>query len=395
MDIHLFKQSPSGQIVQTPNNYHALVPNPLPPNQLPFDMALITLMADAERALGELAGLGHLIPNPDFLIIPYTRLEAVTSSRIEGTQASLSELFYYEAAPEKPKASDDLAEVLSYLSALNYGVERLKTLPLSLRLVRELHERLTSNTRGGTPDLTPGEFRRSQNWIGPSGCNLNNATYVPPPPDELMGCLGTWELFLHERNAVPLLIQCALMHYQFEAIHPFLDGNGRVGRLLITLFLCEREALPYPLLYLSAYFEQHRSEYYERLLAVSSRGDWTGWLEFFMRGVLTQSKHATESAKRIIRQREDYRRILQENRASANLLRVVDFIFTNPYLNIRQVANELHISFNTAHAAVMTLEEADILQEITGQQRNRVYAARQLLNLLIENEPIYTPKNDS
>ncbi|HVU10191.1 MAG TPA: Fic/DOC family N-terminal domain-containing protein, partial [Phototrophicaceae bacterium] len=246
MDIKAFQKSPSGRVIRTTNGYDAFVPNPLPP-PISFDMDLVHLVSEAERAIGKLAGVGHTIPNPDFLIIPYTRLEAVTSSRIEGTQASLSELFYFEAALEHPRPSNDLQEVINYLNALNYGLERLKSLPLSLRLVREIHEQLMTGVRGGTPNMTPGEFRRSQNWIGPAGCNLNEATFVPCPSDQLIQILGEWELFLHDREKFPVLIQCALMHYQFETIHPFLDGNGRVGRLMITLFLCEREVLPSPL----------------------------------------------------------------------------------------------------------------------------------------------------
>lgn len=391
MDIEKFQDSPSGRLIRTAHGYHAYIPNPLPPKLAFHDMHFIRLMTEAERSLGRLAGLGHLVPNPDFLVIPYTRLEAVASSRIEGTQASLSELFYFEAAHEKPRMKDDVVEVANYLAALNYGLARLEALPLSLRLVREIHRILMSDVRGGTPDKTPGEFRRSQNWIGPSGSNLMGARFVPPPSDELQTVLGDWEKFLHQRDTVPLLMQCALMHYQFETIHPFLDGNGRVGRLLINLFLCERKALPYPLLYLSSYFEQYRDEYYQRLLAVSQDGDWIGWLSFFFRGVIAQSQHAIESAKRIVDQREQYRQLLQANKASASILNLLDQIFINPYLSIQQAAEKLNISFNTAKNSLLYLEEIDIVDEITGQKRNRIYVARKLLQLLIENEPVFEP----
>ncbi|MBI5961029.1 MAG: Fic family protein [Chloroflexi bacterium] len=391
MNVEAFKNSPTGTVVRTPTRYDAFIPNPLPPQLEPIEMSLFRLSSEAERALGQLGGIGYLVPNPDFLVIPYINLEAVASSRIEGTQASLSELFYFEAATEKPPVSNDITEVRNYVFALSYGLERLKTLPLSLRLVREIHEHLMVGTRGGTPDRTPGEFRRSQNWIGPAGCNLNDATFVPPPPDELMRVLGEWEIFLHDRQTLPLLIQCALIHYQFETIHPFLDGNGRVGRLLITLFLCERKALPHPLLYLSAFFEKYRDEYYDHLLGVSRDGDWKSWLEFFLRGIIVQSEHAILSAKRIIDQREQYRQKLQSEKASASVLALLDLIFTSPYLTTQQVGTKLNVVFRTAQLAIEKLERAGILEEITGHQRNRVYFARQLLELLAENEPIYRP----
>lgn len=391
MDIERFAQSPAGLVVHTPNRYAAFVPNPLPPELEPISLDLLKLVSEAERALGRLSGIGYLVPNPDFLVIPYTRLEALASSRIEGTQASLSELFYFEAASDRPAPSDDILEVRNHITALNYGIERLKTLPLSLRLVREIHQKLMDDARGGTPDKTPGEFRRSQNWIGPPGCTLSEATFVPPPPDRLPEALGAWEKFSHVHDRLPLLIQCALIHYQFEAIHPFLDGNGRVGRLLITLFLCERGALPDPLLYLSAFFERHRQEYYERLLAVSRDGAWHAWLEFFLRGVIEQSAHAIDSARRIVDQRERYRQALHSRRASASVLSLLDLVFVSPYLTAQKVSAQLDISFNTAHTAIKKLVISGILEEVTGQQRNRVYVAHDLLHLFSENEPPHRP----
>jgi len=392
VNIAAFQNSPSGRLSKTRQGYYAYVPNPLPPQLDSFDLEFLRVLDDAGRAVGELAGSGRMVPNPNFLIIPYTRLEAVKSSQIEGTQASLSELFFFEAASDYAKPTEDVQEVINYLNALNYGLQRLETLPLSLRLVGELHEKLMDGVRGGAPNMTPGEFRRSQNWIGQAGCTLNDATYVPPPVDQLMQVLGQWELFLHDRTSLPVLLQCALMHYQFEAIHPFLDGNGRVGRLMITLFLCERGVLPLPLLYLSAFFEEHRQEYYERLLAVSQRGDWIGWIKFFLRGVTVQSNHASESARKLIQQREDYRATLQAQNATASTLRVLDLVFTHLYLTVKQIENALHISFGAAQKAVDSLQANGIVEEITGQKRNRVFAARQLLKLLDENEPLYQPK---
>ncbi len=396
MDIDVFSKSSTGQLILVPRgdaSYHAFVPNPLPKSIGDMDLTanIQNLLSKASMALGRLGGIGYLVPNPDFLVIPYTRLEAVASSRIEGTQTSLSELFYFEAANERPPRVNDITEVRNYLNALYYGLDRLNSLPLSLRLVREIHERLMTDVRGGTPDRTPGEFRKSQNWIAPAGYSLNEAKYVPPPPDELMRVLGDWEKFLHEAE-MPVLLECAMMHYQFETIHPFLDGNGRVGRLLITLLLCARKALPYPLLYLSDYFEKNRAEYYDRLLAVSRDGDWHGWLRFFLQGVINQSNHAIESAKRIIDQREQYRQILQNEKVSSTVLALLDYVFTMPYLNARQVSEKLSITFPTAQNAIDQLENLKILEEVTGKRRNRIYVARQLLQSLVENEPIYSPK---
>ena len=386
MDQDAFQNSSSGRIVRTMDGYDTFIPNP-PPTDITFNTSFIRLVIEAERALGRLVRIGSDVSDHNLLVIPYTHLEAVTSTRIEGTQASLSEVLEFEATPSPASPSHDLREVLNYLDALNYGLDRLQSLPLSLRLVREIHERLMSGVRGGSPGMTPGEFRRSQNWIGPAGCTLSEATYVPPPPgDPLNHVLKEWENFINEREILPELLQCGMMHYQFEAIHPFHDGNGRTGRLLIIQFLCERGVLPKPLLYLSAFFERYRNEYYERLLKVSQVGDWDGWLRFFLRGVVTQSNQASDLAKRIIELRESYRKKLHEKRMSSSVLRLLDYVFAHPYFNLKQVSDTLNISFNTAQSAVLVLEKEGIVREITGQKRNRVYATRQLIDLLNENE---------
>ena len=274
----------------------------------------------------------------------------------------------------------DVLEVVNYVKAMDYGLKRLKELPICLRLMREIHAILMKNVRG--QHLTPGEFRRSQNWIGPAGCNLNDAKYVPPPVHEMHEALGNFEKFLHERESLSGLMQCALIHYQFEAIHPFLDGNGRIGRLLITLFLCEREFLHYPMLYLSAFFDKYRDEYYERLLSVSQKGEWEEWIGFFLRAIIVQSKDAAENSKAILGLLENYRGRIQEKRTSIYVTKLLDELFKNPYISIPRAATKVNTSFHTAKAAIEKLKKVNILVEITDKQRGKVYCAKELLNLL-------------
>ncbi|MGI9215170.1 MAG: Fic family protein, partial [Gammaproteobacteria bacterium] len=271
MDI---QQSPAGQIVKSPKGYNAFVPYSLPP-KLEWDNAVVNSLSRADFLLGKLAREGSKLPNPHLLIRPFITREAVLSSKIEGTQATLGEILAANAGANVKQNPADLQEVQNYIKALDYGLGRLAELPLSLRLIKEIHEHLMQGVRGSY--ATPGEFRRNQNWIGSPGCTLNTAKFVPPPPDNLMDCLGGLENFLHDRS-LPPLIHIALCHYQFEAIHPFLDGNGRVGRLLIMLLLVEQRMLPSPLLYLSAFFEATRDEYYKQLYNVSSKGTWHEWL---------------------------------------------------------------------------------------------------------------------
>src|SRR5207249_8689579 len=289
------KSRPHGRKIRSPGGYPSHVLVPLPPS-IRWDAALAAKLSEADRAIGRLAGEGRRLPNPHLLIRPFVRREAVLSSRIEGTQATLGELLAAEAGAAVERSPADLREVGNYVVALEYGVERLGALPLSLRLVRELHERLMRGVRGDA--ATPGEFRRSQNWIGPPGSTLSDASFVPPPPELLMDCLGAWEKFLHD-DTQPPLVHAALAHSQFEAIHPFLDGNGRVGRLLITLLLIAKGVLPSPLLYLSAWFEMTRPEYYARLSGVTERGEWEEWLGYFLAGVAGQAEDALDRIRRI------------------------------------------------------------------------------------------------
>ncbi|MHB8760081.1 MAG: Fic family protein, partial [Thiobacillus sp.] len=290
-----FADKPSGRLVNAPQGYLAFVPNPLPP-PVTFDMSLALALSRADAALSELSGLGGQLPNPHLLISPYIKREAVLSSRIEGTKASLSDLLIdeIEDGHAKPAGSDDIKEIRNYIHALEFGVQRLQTLPLSLRLIREIHAKLMEGVRGER--ATPGEFRRSQNWIGPAGSTPMTAAFVPPPVEELMTCLGDWENFLHLQDVIPDLVQCAMMHVQFETIHPFLDGNGRVGRLLITFFLMQRGRLSEPLLYLSAFIDAHKGDYYDLLQRVRTHGDWESWIRFFLQGVTEIATEAGQQA---------------------------------------------------------------------------------------------------
>jgi len=377
-----FRSSSAGKVIQTPQGYAAFIPAPLPP-LLVYDDELVLALSRADAALSELSGLGRHLPNPHLLIAPYVRREAVLSSRIEGTKASLSDLLLdeMENAAWVPREEGDVREVRNYVVALEYGIKRLRDLPLSLRLVRELHARLMKGVRGER--ATPGEFRRSQNWIGPSGSTPATAPYVPPPPEHMQEALADWERFLHEREKLPDLIQCALMHEQFEAIHPFLDGNGRVGRLLITLFLIERGRLSQPLLYLSAYIEAHRQDYYDLLQRVRTDGDWIGWLRFFITGVTETAGEAVRHAGRLMDLREKFRARLRDKPKALALL---DQLFINPYMTVARAERILKVSNPTARQAVMLLQKNGMLDEISGRAWGRLYLAKPILRA-IENPP--------
>lgn len=318
--------------------------------------------------------------NPHLLIRPFVRREAVLSSRIEGTQATLGELLADEAGALVERAPDDLKEVRNYVVALEEGVASLEKLPLSLRLVRKLHHSLMKGVRGDS--AAPGEFRRIQNWIGPRGATVATARFVPPPPNELAPLLDAWEKFLHQRD-LPALTQAALLHYQFEAIHPFIDGNGRVGRLLIALFLIEREILPSPLLYLSAFFEATRRDYYDLLTAVSQRGEWGPWLLYFLRGIGHQAKDALGRVERINALRETWRRRLA-SRQTRTVMALLDRITANPFVTVNGAAKDLQVAFTTAQRAIDALVAHRILRQTDDARRGRVYVAQALLNILDE-----------
>jgi len=341
---------------------------------------LVRAMSEADRLVGQLAGEGRSLPNPHLLMRPFVAQEAVLSSRIEGTQATLGELLAVDAGAAVERSPDDLREVGNYVAALQHGMARLDTLPLSLRLIRELHEKLMRGVRGD--HATPGQFRRSQNWIGPPGCTLNQASFVPPPVDQLMDCLGQWEDFLHDRS-LPPLIQVGMLHYQFEAIHPFLDGNGRVGRLLIPLFLIERGILPTPLLYISAFFDATRRDYYDRLAAVSHEAAWGGWLEYFLNGVARMSADAFRRAERVNGLLAVWRAEVAGG-ASRTAPMLVDLLAGNPFWTIKRAAARLDVAYTTAQRAIEKLLSLGVLEQTGDAQRGRVYCARQLMAILDE-----------
>lgn len=366
----------AGRLVQTQDSAWSFVPAPLPP-RIEYDGELVLALSQADAALAELSALGRQLPNPHLLIQPYMGREAVLSSRIEGTQASLSDIFLDEMQDESHSGENDVREVRNYIRALENGIERLRDLPLSLRLVRELHMELMAGVRGFQKQ--PGEFRASQNFIGLPGCTLQTASFVPPTVPEMHAALHEWELFLHRRDEFPDLIQCALMHVQFETIHPFLDGNGRIGRLLITLFLIERGRLSQPLLYLSAFIEAHKADYYSLLQRTRTHCEWRPWLVFFLNGVRTIAQDAARQAKELFDLREAYRQHLARH---TNALTLLDALFLNPYLTARRAARILEKSDPTARLAISLLEEHGVLEEVSGREWGRFYVARPILEAI-------------
>lgn len=390
MDPKDFASDRAGRVVKTLSGYWAFIPAPLPPD-ITYDPALALLLSQADAALSELSGLGRYLPNPDLLIAPYVKREAVASSRIEGTQADLSDLLLDEIQPQRTPPGSDVKEVRNYVAALNRGIRRLDKLPLAGRLVRDLHEVLMQDVRG--QERAPGEFRRSQNWIGSPGCTLIEATYVPPPHDpEMHECLKHWERFVNERGRMPELVQCALIHEHFEAIHPFLDGNGRIGRLLITLFLIERGRLSQPLLYLSSYIEQHKADYYALLQRIRAHGDWSSWLRYFLAAIRDTSRSAIEQSQSILKLRERYRQKLRKEHRALALL---DELFINPYTTAARAADKLGVSPPTASKTIRVLEKIGMLREVTGREWARVWVARPILKAVGTPGPIRTAAEPS
>jgi len=362
----------AGRYVTQAAGYRAFQPAPLPPKP-PLELTgeLQRLLSAADRALGRLDGSVLTLPNPDLFVLMYVRKEAVLSSQIEGTQSSLQDLLSAEAQIFDESTPRDVDEVINYVAAMKHGLARLAELPVSVRLIREIHAKLMQGVRGGR--LTPGELRTSQNWIGPAGCTLATATFVPPPQHDVPQALGDLENFLHRADDLPPLVKIGLAHVQFETIHPFLDGNGRVGRLLITFLLTERQVLHKPVLYLSHYFKRHRQAYYEHLQAVRDRGEWESWLAFFLRGVVEVAHEATETARRILQLREQHRVAITEHlgRAAGSGHRVLESLFDRPIVTVAEVQGITGTTYAAANQLVGRLVQIGILHEMTGYARNR------------------------
>ncbi|WP_164820750.1 Fic family protein [Sinorhizobium meliloti] len=358
----------------------AFVPPPLPPNPPLEITGLLTRLSAAERALGRLDGVSILLPNKELFLYMYVRKEAVLSSQIEGTQSTLSDLLRFETEAISGEPVDDIREVSNYVDAMMFGLERMRQLPLSLRLIREMHQRLLDSGRGGR--RSPGEFRTSQNWIG--GTRPGNAMFVPPPANEVMTCLGDWERFIHEETpSIPPLIKAGLIHVQFETIHPFLDGNGRLGRLLITLFLCATGVLQQPLLYLSLYFKSRRPDYYRLLQEVREYGTWEAWLEFFLDGVAETADQAFETANRIARLfHDDRERIVRESERTGSVLQIHEIMRTSPYLTAASAAKRSGLTVPTVNAALDQLQRLGVVEEATGRRRGRVFVYRAYMDIL-------------
>ncbi len=371
MVVNLVKNR-AGRFIEQADGYRAFIPKPLPPDPpLAIESDLLQLLERAVTELGRLDGVAKVIPDPDFFVSMYVRREAVLSSQIEGTQSTMEDLLELELETGTQARASDAFEVANYVRAMNFGLARIADLPLSLRLIREIHRELLRDGRGS--NATPGEFRRIQNWIGPEGAPLKQATFVPPPLPDMREALHDFEDFLHRDSPYPTLIDVALAHSQFETIHPFVDGNGRVGRLLNIFLLVHRGILRRPLLYLSHYFKRHRIEYYDRLMAVRRGGDWEGWVQFFLRGVVQTAQEATETAEMLFELRESHRNLILDNNLGQSGLRLLSHLFQQPLININLAASMSETSFPTASRLVTRFEKLGLLEEITGRKRSRVF----------------------
>ena len=374
----LLESTRAGSLIHVPTGYDSFLPKSLPPEpEVAIDSEMQLLLSEADRKLGRLDGITEILPNPELFVSMYVRKEAVLSSQIEGTQASMVDVL----DTEDKEGKSDIRDVVNYVDAMDYGLERLKELPLSLRLLREIHSKLLRNVRGS--DKNPGEFRTTQNWIGTPGCTLAEASFVPPPPDDMLQAMNELESYFYDSRIIPPLIKIALIHAQFETIHPFLDGNGRMGRLLITFWLCEQKVLQQPLLYLSYYFKKNRLEYYDRLMAVRLKGDWEGWIKFFLKGVIETSDEATESAKQILNLQKQYSDLIQEKGYNINHQRVLEYLFEQPFPDKTAASKALNISFPTVSTIIENFCDDGILIDLTPEKsRYKKYRFEEYVNIL-------------
>lgn len=373
----------AGHFMNASAGYKSFVPAKLPPDPpIQYDAEMQALLSLADRKLGRLDGVTQILPNPELFVAMYVKKEAVLSSQIEGTQVSFVDVLSAEYNQVDDQRHDDVREVVNYVNAMNWGLAKLGELPLSLRLIRNIHAKLLQNTRGS--HRNPGEFRTSQNWIGPAGCTLNTATFVPPTVPDMEVALGELEKYFYEEDYTPALIKIAFIHAQFETIHPFLDGNGRMGRLLITFWLCQQEILTKPLLYLSYYFKKNRTEYYDRLMDVRKKGDWENWIKFFLKGVAEVADEATSSASAILKLKEEYTKKLYEKESgNSNYQKLLDVLFEQPFVKRTDVAELLGVSNPTAGNIIGTFCQTGILVDCNPERsRNKVYAFHKYIEIL-------------
>ena len=374
----------AGRIVKTLSGYEAFIPAKLPPvPSIKIDDEMLQLLSMADSKLGRLDGVTETLPNPELFVAMYVKKEAVLSSQIEGTQASLADVLNEPSTHDGTVFSPDgVREVVNYVNAMQWGMKRLETLPLSLRLIREIHSALLQNVRGA--DKSPGEFRRSQNWIGPAGCTLSTAVFVPPEPTEMETAMSDLEKYFYDPEFIPPLIKIALIHAQFETIHPFLDGNGRMGRLLITFWLCQQKILSQPLLYLSYYLKLNRAEYYQLLMDVRFHGDWESWIKFFLRGIIFISEEATESAIKILHLQQRYIEILGKfDRGNGKYIDLFNRLFENPVITKKDVSTMLDVSTGTAGSMVESFIELGVLQDASpNKQRYKKYIFGEYFEIL-------------
>ena len=358
--------------------YFAFIPKPLPPT-INFDQKLALAISKAERTVGKLSGVGLQLLNANLLIMPYLRKEALSSSRIEGTRISLSDLLLSEAKGTEEQMPDAL-EVANYIRAVNFALEKIKDEPIDLELIKEIHRILMQGVRG--KDKSPGQYRQIQNWIGPPNCKVQEANFVPPGPKEIIPLMEGMINYLNQDDGMPLLLKCALMHYQFETIHPFSDGNGRIGRALITLYLCKKKIIIKPLLYISGYFEAHKREYTSLLLKTNKDGKFEEWIFFFLEALMIQSEDALQRAIKIQELREEYRKKTQSQSQSNNLLKLIDELFKNPYVRITTIETLLGVTYPTAKRLVETLVTLNILKPNDSSQRNKIYFAHEIFDII-------------
>ncbi len=363
--------------------YKSFVPAKLPPDPpIVYDAEMQTLLSLADRKLGRLDGITQILPNPELFVAMYVKKEAVLSSQIEGTQASFVDVLSAEYNQADDQRRDDIGEVINYVNAMNWGLSELKHFPLSLRLIRNIHAKLLQNTRGS--HRNPGEFRKSQNWIGPAGCTLSTATFIPPTVPDMETALGDLEKYFYKEDPTPALVKIAMIHAQFETIHPFLDGNGRMGRLMITFWLCQQEILTRPLLYLSYYFKKNRTEYYDRLMAVRKNGDWENWIKFFLRGVAEVADEATASARAILALKQEYMdKLYEKDGGNSNYTKLLNLLFEQPFVKRTDVTELLGVSNPTAGTIIDAFCQMGILVDCDpDKSRNKMYAFAQYLDIL-------------